>query len=150
MSFIIKSPLLGTLVDLESVSDPVFAQKMMGDGIAILPEDGKVISPIDGVLTTLFPTGHAYGITSDEGVEVLIHIGIDTVELKGKYFDIKVKQDQVLKAGDVLAYVNLKRIKKAGFQLVTPIILTSLGPYQTLEKPTLSSVSFGDTILTLK
>ena len=88
----IVSPLSGTIVPLSKLSDPLFSTETVGKGIAIEPEKGEVVSPVDGVVTTLFPTGHAIGITSEDGAEILIYIGIDTIHLKGQYFTAHVKQ----------------------------------------------------------
>ena len=96
----VYSPIKGKHVALSEVSDPVFAQKMMGEGSAILPEDNRVLAPVSGTLTTVFPTKHAYGIKTDDGLEVLIHIGIDTVELNGEHFDVHVKQGDTVTVGD--------------------------------------------------
>ena len=91
----IYSPIKGKLVSIEAVTDPVFAQKMMGEGVAIIPSDSKVVSPVEGTVVSVFPTKHAFGIETENGVEILIHIGLDTVELKGKHFDLKVEQEYV-------------------------------------------------------
>ena len=104
----------GTLVPLEKVNDPVFAQKMMGDGFAIEPTSGAVVSPVDGELTMVFHTKHAVGITTNEGVEVLLHIGINTVELDGEGFEILVEQGSKVKKGDKLMNVDLDLVKKNG------------------------------------
>ncbi|CAM3656075.1 PTS glucose transporter subunit IIA [Erysipelothrix urinaevulpis] len=115
----------GTMKSLDSVPDAVFAQKMMGDGFAIELEEGKIYSPVDGEITLVFPTGHAYGITTDRGVEVLIHIGIDTVELEGQGFNGKVKQGSRVKQGDLLTEVDLDFIRGQGKPTITPMIFTS-------------------------
>ncbi len=115
----------GTLVPLEKVNDPVFAQKMMGDGFAIEPTSGAVVSPVDGELTMVFHTKHAVGITTNEGVEVLLHIGINTVELDGEGFEILVEQGSKVKKGDKLMNVDLDLVKKNGKETTSMFILTS-------------------------
>ena len=115
----------GTVLALDKVPDQVFAQKMMGDGYALDITDGKIYAPVDGEVTLVFPTGHAYGITTNSGVEVLIHIGIDTVELDGEGFTGKVKQGDSVKAGDLLTEVDLDFIKSKGKPTITPLIFTS-------------------------
>lgn len=121
----IVSPMQGKLMKIEDVCDPVFADKLMGDGFAVDLEDSVVVSPVDGTIISMFPSGHAYGIQSDDGKEILIHIGIDTVELGNKAFDIKVSQGQKVKKGDTLVIVNLEVIKESGKSLHSPIIFTS-------------------------
>lgn len=99
----ILSPLTGTAVALEEVPDPVFSQKIIGDGIAIIPQDGKLVSPIDGEVVSVAETLHAYGLRSEDGIEVMVHFGLETVALKGEYFTCHVKQGDKVKAGDLLA-----------------------------------------------
>lgn len=115
----------GNVIGLETVADPVFAQKMMGDGAAIIPTDKVVLAPVSGVVSVVFPTGHAYGITRDDGVEILIHLGIDTVELDGKGFESKVSQGDTVSKGDVLAHVDWNLISSEGKEISSMIIVTS-------------------------
>ncbi len=119
------SPLSGKLMDLSEVKDEVFSQKMMGDGFAIEIDDSVVVAPFDGEVTMVFPTGHAYGLKSDEGLEVLIHIGMDTVDLEGDGFISKVSVSDRVKKGDILAIVDLEVIKEKGKTLVSPVVFTS-------------------------
>lgn len=119
------SPVKGEMINLDSVNDPTFAQKMLGDGVAVIPEDGKFYAPFDGVVETVFPTKHAIGLKSDSGIELLMHIGLDTVELKGEPYDVKVKANQRVKKGDLLVNADLDKIKKAGYKTVTPLIVTN-------------------------
>lgn len=109
-SRIVYSPITGILVPLEDVDDKVFANKMMGDGIAIKPDQGMVYAPISGKVISLFPTGHAIGIEGNNGVRVIIHIGIDTIELKGKGFKLRVKKNDVVKAGQLIIEFDLRYI----------------------------------------
>lgn len=119
------SPATGTIISLESVNDQMFASKAMGDGYAIELENGKIISPIDGTLETVFPTGHAFGINSGNGLEILIHIGINTVELEGKGFNVLVKQGDIVKKGQPLVEVDIEYIKKQGYDITTMVIFIS-------------------------
>lgn len=124
----IYAPVSGELINIEKVNDPVFANKMFGDGFAIIPAgEGKVTfySPINGVLTTAMDSGHAYGITEKSTkIEVLLHIGMDTVELQGKGFEVKVTKDQILHANDKLVEVDLDFLKKEKKDTATPIVFT--------------------------
>lgn len=115
----------GKIIPLDDVPDQVFAQRMMGDGFAIDLTDNKIVSPVDGEVILVFPTGHAFGLKTPEGVEILLHLGIDTVELNGEGFDGKVKQGDKVKAGDVLTIMDLDKIRAAGKSVVSPFILTS-------------------------
>ena len=119
------SPMSGKVMALSDVEDQVFSQGLMGQGFAVEINDSKVIAPFDGEVVMTFPTGHAYGLRNSDGVEVLIHIGMDTVELNGEGFHSLVKQGDKVQAGDVLAEVDIECIKKAGKSLVSPIVFTS-------------------------
>lgn len=123
------SPMSGEVIALNQLSDEAFSKGAMGKGIAINPNKGEVTAPFDGVIKTIFPTKHAIGIVSEDGVECLIHIGMDTVNLKGTYFDCKVTEGQQVKAGEIIAMVDLASILKEGYSLVTPIIITNSKDY---------------------
>ena len=97
----------------------------MGKGIAIEPENGDLLAPADGVITTIFPTGHAVGITTTDGIELLMHIGMDTVELEGRGFEVFVKQGDTVHTGDLLVRFDIDTIKKAGYSVITPIVVTN-------------------------
>lgn len=116
----------GLVEDIEKVSDPTFAQKMLGDGYAVVPTDGKITAPVDGTISTIFPTKHALGIKTANGLEVLVHMGIDTVQLKGEPFDLKVKEGQEVKHGDQLAQVDLDKIEQAGKKTDMMVIITNM------------------------
>lgn len=122
---IVYSPVNGKVITLESVDDGMFSEKILGDGMAVVPSDGNFIAPVRGTVESAFPTGHAYGIKTDSGLEVLIHIGLDTVNLNGKGFRPQVRQGEKVKAGDKLAEVDLEVIRKAGYPTETMIIVTS-------------------------
>ncbi|WP_055665846.1 glucose-specific PTS transporter subunit IIBC [Desnuesiella massiliensis] len=116
----------GKLLDLSQVPDEVFSQKLMGDGFAIEPENGEVVSPVDGTIATVFPTKHAIGITSDNGLEILVHFGIDTVNLKGEGLEAKVSQGDKVKAGQLILKADIESIKGRVPSIITPIIFTNL------------------------
>lgn len=126
---VIYSPIKGQVVQLSKVSDPMFAEGMMGNGIAIVPKEGRVVSPVNGKVTAVFETKHAIGIISNEGAEILIHIGLDTVKLGGKFFDAKVRVGDSIKVGSLLVEFNLNEVKKAGYDVITPIIITNTSKY---------------------
>lgn len=126
---VIISPIKGDVIELSQVKDEVFSAGLLGKGVAIEPKEGKVVSPVDGTLTTLFPTHHALGITSDNGAEILIHVGMDTVQLEGKCFNPKVKQGDKIKAGQVLLEFDIDGIKEAGYTVTTPVIVSNSDNY---------------------
>ncbi|WP_134682511.1 PTS sugar transporter subunit IIA [Brevibacillus migulae] len=121
----IAAPLTGRVMPLEEVPDPVFAQKMAGDGIAILPTDGLLVSPVSGKVAHVFPTHHAIGLVNAEGLELLIHIGIDTVKLNGEGFQPFVQVGDQVSVGDKLIHFDLEKIKAAGYSLITPVLITN-------------------------
>lgn len=125
-STMIVSPVNGEILDLSSVPDEVFSQKMMGDGFAIKSEDGLVVSPIDAEVQLVFETKHAIGLKSSDGLEVLIHFGVDTVNLKGQGFNVLVKTRDKVNAGDKLMQVDLEYIKANAKSDISPIIFTNL------------------------
>ncbi len=127
------SPLEGRLLELSVVPDAVFSQKMMGDGFAIDPESGEIVSPITGTIVTLFHTKHAIGLVSDNGREVLIHFGIDTVALNGEGFTAHVKQGDKVNIGDKLITVDLESVKDKVPSLISPIIFTNLKDGESVE-----------------
>lgn len=115
----------GVVMGLEAMPDQVFSQKLMGDGFAIEPTDGVVVAPTAGEITVVFPTGHAYGITREDGVEVLIHLGVDTVELGGEGFEAKVAVGDKVNRGDVICQMDLEKIREHGKPTISAFILTS-------------------------
>lgn len=122
---VIFSPMTGKIVKIEDVKEEIFSSGKMGKGIAIDPEDGVLVAPFDGVVTTIYPTKHAIGLTSNQGVECIIHIGVDTANLQGKYFDIKVEQGQNIEKGDLIVEVDLANVLKEGYSIITPIIIVN-------------------------
>ena len=129
----ITSPLAGEVKELSQATDPVFAQGLMGRGVVIVPSQGELVSPVNGRVTVFFPTKHAIGILSDEGVEILMHIGMDTVKLEGKGFEGYVSQGDKVKVGDKLISFDIDMIKKAGYVTETPVIITNSDRYQVEE-----------------
>ncbi|MCB2359536.1 beta-glucoside-specific PTS transporter subunit IIABC [Clostridium estertheticum] len=145
----ILSPLKGEVRSLSEVQDEAFSKGALGKGIAIEPTEGKIVSPVDGVLTTFFPTGHALGITSDNGIEILIHIGMDTVKLEGKYFIPKVKQGEHIKKGQLLLEFDIKAIKNEGYSLTTPIVITNSDTYLDVVETDKKTIEYKDELMTV-
>lgn len=129
----IESPMAGELLSITSVPDQVFSQRMMGDGFAIKPTVGEVVSPVDGKILNIFPTKHAIGLESDDGLEILIHIGIDTVRLEGKGFTQVMNEGQKVKKGDIIMRMDLDYIEEHATSIVTPIIFTNLKEGQSIQ-----------------
>jgi len=125
----IYAPLSGEVLTLDKVPDATFASGMIGKGIAINPDKGEVYSPVDGTVKTIFSTKHAIGIESNSGVEILIHLGIDTVNLEGEFFEVFISDGEVIKKGQLIAKVNLEEIKKKNYSMITPIIITNTSNY---------------------
>lgn len=121
----ILAPVSGRCVALTTVPDEVFSTRMMGDGVAIIPADGLFVAPADGELTMLFQTGHAFGMRLGRSIEILVHIGLNTVELEGKGFEILAQQGQPIKAGSPIVRVDLDYLKEMGYPVITPVIITS-------------------------
>ena len=145
----ISSPLNGEIINLNEVKDETFASEMMGKGIAINPTEGKVVSPINGTVQMIFKTKHAIGLKSEDGAEILIHIGMDTVQLDGKHFTAHVKDGDKVKVGDTLVEFDMDAIKKEGYELVTPVIITNTMEYLEIVPKEIKSVNAGEDIITI-
>lgn len=146
----IKSPISGKVIELEKVNDPVFSSGAMGKGVAIEPIDNKVYAPFDGVIEFIADTKHAIGLLSDDGVEVLIHVGMDTVKMNGKGFDVKTKVNSKVKAGDLLLEFDKSVIEKEGYSLITPVVITNADNYEDNVLCINEEVKNGREIINLK
>lgn len=146
---VIVSPLKGEVTELSKVEDEAFSTGLLGKGIAIKPVEGKVVAPANGVVTTFFPTGHALGITTDNGTEILIHVGMDTVQLEGKCFTPRVKQGDKIKAGDVLLEFDIDKIKESGFSTITPVIITNSDNYLDIIETDKKDINYKEDLLTV-
>jgi PTS system beta-glucosides-specific IIC component len=132
MESLITSPLEGKVIPLHDVEDVVFSSESMGKGVAIIPSKGQLVSPVDGVVSVTMKSAHAIAVTSDEGVEILMHIGIDTVRLKGQYFTQKVQQGNRIRKGEVLIEFDMDQIRNEGFKLTTPIVVTNSDQFRVI------------------
>ncbi|MXO78053.1 PTS transporter subunit EIIC [Paenibacillus sp. OT2-17] len=146
---ILVSPLQGKVLPLEQSSDVAFASGAMGKGILIDPTEGVLTSPVNGTITTVFPTGHAIGITSNDGAEILIHVGVNTVKLKGQFFDKRVKEGDIVKQGQLLLEFDIEQIKAAGYTTATPIIVTNSAQYLDVLNTMETEVKREDYLLTV-
>ena len=144
---VIVAPVAGHVVSLDEVDDKVFASRALGEGVGIKPTDGRVISPVAGVLVTVPASGHAFGIKTDDGVEVLVHIGIDTVQLQGKCFDVAVKKRQRVAIGDLLATADLEGIRSAGYDPTTVVVVINSKTLTSVTPQTGTDVVAGDPII---
>lgn len=145
----IFSPISGEVVQLENVNDNVFSKKMMGEGVAILPNSDKVVAPFNGIVEVAFETKHAIGLKSFDGCELLIHVGLDTVELDGVGYTLHVKKGDTVSTGDLLMEFDAEAIKKAGYETITPIIVTNTSMYSTIEKTNKKQEKIGEPLMKL-
>lgn len=145
----VLSPITGTLAALSTVPDETFSQEMMGKGIAIIPDKGRVVSPVSGVVAKAFKTKHAMIIVSDDGAEVLIHVGIDTVKLKGKYFTSHMNEGEHVEAGDLLLEFDLEGIQAEGYNIITPVVITNSTQYTSFGLNESQKIQERDVLLTL-
>ena len=145
----IYSPFVGKVMPIEKLKDKTFAGKVMGDGIAVVPTEGKIYAPISGTISALLDTKHAYGITSPEGYELLVHIGQDTVNLKGQHFETKVKEGSKIKKGDLLGTFDIAAITGKGYNIATPVIVIAGGEFSIKSKAKNGNINVGDVLLTV-
>ena len=146
---VILSPLTGEVKELSFVNDPVFSAETMGKGIAIEPTIGEVLSPVNGTIKAIFPTKHAVGIISDGGAQILIHVGLNTVQLGGKYFTQIAEQGAKVKQGDLLIKFDIEKIKEAGYEVITPVIITNTDSYSDVLASNIKQVKKGEILLTI-
>lgn len=147
---VIFSPLNGQVIPLSNVKDPVFADGILGKGAAILPLEGRLVSPVNGTILNVFPTLHAIGIQSDDGLEILIHLGFDTVELEGKYFKSNISEGDKVSVGDLLIEFQIEEIKNAGYDITTPIVVTNSDQYETIEAMPEENIRAGEKLIIIK
>ena len=145
----VYAPMAGEAVAISEVPDPTFSSGMLGNGIAIKPTDGKVCSPVNGTVDTMFETGHAVSLISDSGIEILIHVGLETVGLNGAPFQVKVSNGQKVKKGDVLMIADLEAIKAAGLPTITPVLICNTDDYATFNATTGKAVTNADVVIEL-
>ena len=146
----ITSPIEGEVLPLSRVKDPVFRDKIVGDGVAILPSKGRVVAPADGTVAMLFETKHAISIRTEQGVELLIHIGLDTVNLKGQFFTAHVSAGDTVKTGDLLVEFDVTGIKGAGYELMTPVIICNMADYSGITSDTGRMIKEQEQLITVK
>ena len=143
----IGSPLKGEVVELSQVNDPTFSSGLLGSGVAVIPEDGKICAPVDGTVNLIFPTGHAVAMTTADGVEILIHFGLDTVKLEGKHFNIVGEAGKTVKKGDLLVEADVEAIKAEGYDVITPVLVSNTDAFASVEGFTGKKVNVGDEII---
>ena len=145
----IASPLQGKAVSIKEVNDPTFSEEILGKGIAIRPSEGKVYAPCDATVDMMFETGHAVSLVADCGAEVLIHVGLETVTLKGKHFTIHAENGAKVKKGDLLIEFDLDAIKAEGFNTITPMLICNSGDYGTFKTNVGKAVTNADVVIQL-
>ena len=145
----VYAPLAGEAVAISEVPDPTFSSGAMGNGIAIKPTDGKVCSPVNGTVDMMFDTGHAVTLVSDNGIEILIHVCMETVGLDGKPFQVKVQNGQKVKKGDILMIADLAAIEAAGLPTITPVLICNTDDYTTFNVSTGKAVTNADVVIEL-
>ena len=139
----------GRTIPMDEVNDQTFAQELLGPGIAIVPSNGTVVSPINGTIATVMDTKHAVCIQGEDGLELIVHAGLDTVELNGKFYQTYKEIGDQVKAGDVLLEFDLEEITKAGYDVTTPIVITNLGDYKITKCLTGQQVKAGEEVIQL-
>ena len=145
----IYAPMAGEAVEISEVPDPTFSSGMLGNGIAIKPTDGKVYAPVNGTVDTMFETGHAVSLVSDNGIEILIHVGLETVSLNGAPFQVKCKNGQKVKKGDLLFVADLDAIAAAGLPTITPVVICNTDDYPTFNTFVGKDVTNDDVVIEL-
>ena len=143
------APVAGNAVPVSQVPDPTFAEELLGKGIAIEPTEGKIFAPCDGTVDMMFETGHAVSLVADFGAEVLIHVGLETVELKGEHFTIHCANGDKVKKGDLLIEFDMEAIKAAGYNTITPMLVCNSADYPTFKTNTGKAVTNADVVIEL-
>ncbi|MDQ3662105.1 MAG: PTS glucose transporter subunit IIA [Actinomycetota bacterium] len=143
----ISSPFTGTLVSLDDVNDEVFSERVMGEGVAVKPSEGRVVAPVTGTIAKLFEGGHGFAIETSEGLQVLVHVGLETVHLKGDGFTVRASEGQEINAGDEIVVVNLERMNELNIDIVSPVVVIS-GEAATVTET--KDVKAGDPLLEVK
>lgn len=143
------APVSGRVIPMKEVADPTFSQEILGKGVAIVPTEGKIVAPASGVVQVMFETGHAVSIKTDLGADIIVHVGLDTVNLKGQYFTPRVRQGDRVKAGDVLVEVELEKVKEAGYDVTTPVIVCDTPDHPDMVCHTGMEVKAQDPIIEL-
>jgi PTS system sucrose-specific IIC component len=146
----VYSPIKGKVIALSSVKDETFAGEFLGKGVAIQPEEGKVVAPFDGKVTVVMDTKHAIGMTSDSGVEILIHVGMDTVQLNGKHYQTHVNVDDVVKKGDLLLTFDKEAIVAEGYEITTPVVVTNTTDFKQVNGLAEIQAQKGDVIINIE
>ena len=146
---VICAPLKGEAIESAAVNDPTFAEEMLGKGMAIKPSEGKVYAPFDGTVAMVFDTKHAVSLVSDKGTEVLIHVGLDTVMLKGEHYTAHVESGESVKKGDLLLEFDMEAIAAAGYDTVTPVVVCNADDYKDVIRTTGKQVEPGDVVMEL-
>ena len=146
---VIYAPLKGEAVASAEVNDPTFAEEMLGKGMAIKPSEGKVYAPFDGEVALVFDTKHAISLVSTKGTEILIHVGLDTVMLKGEHYTAHVEAGAAVKKGDLLLEFDMEAIKAAGYEIITPVVICNADDYKDVIRTTGKQVEPGDTVMEL-
>ncbi len=144
---VLGAPVKGKSVPLNTVNDPTFGEEILGKGVAIQPEGNKICSPCDGVVDLMFDTGHAVNLKSDDGVEILIHVGLDTVSLKGEGFKTFKKNDEPVKKGDLLIEFDKEFLLSKGFDIIVPMIICNTDDYKEVAAITGNDVEVGDAVI---
>lgn len=147
---VIFAPLKGTAVPSSEIKDPTFGEEMLGKGMAIKPSEGKVYAPFDGTVATVFDTRHALSLVSEKGTEVLIHVGLDTVMLKGQYYTAHTENGASVKKGDLLLEFDIEAIQAAGYDVITPVVVCNTDDYKEVIRTTGLQVEPGDVVMQLE
>ncbi len=145
----VLAPVAGEAVPISEVSDPTFGEEILGKGIAIRPSEGKVVAPCDATVDMMFDTGHAVSLVADFGAEILIHVGLDTVNLQGKHYTVHVKNGDKVKQGQLLMEFDAEAVVAEGYDIITPVVICNSGDYATFETYVGKKVATGDPVIGL-